>query len=92
MEELRDESGRVFRLADVAFFATALVAFVLLLLVRLEVAPFFALVGALIVSLVGIGLGLGGINAAYRAGVAALGLMANTLALVLALSIISGIG
>jgi hypothetical protein len=71
---------------------TAAVAFGCLLLVGVEVAPFLALAGALVLSLVGVGIAVGAVNASLSPGIAALALLANALAFVLVMSIVAGIG
>jgi hypothetical protein len=69
---------------------TAALAF-LLIFVGAEIAPFLFFM-AFVVSLVGVGLSVAGLSAGHRPVFAALGLGANALALVVALSIIGGIG
>ena len=84
------ETYRPTRVSEWAFLATAAAA--LLLLVAGRVVPFLPVFIAFVVALVGIGLAVAALNAGHHSLIAAVGLVANALVLVVALSIIAGIG
>jgi hypothetical protein len=85
-----DDLAPPLRIGPGASLAMAAVAFGFLLLIG--VVPFLALVGALVVSLVGVGVSVGALNAGLSPGIAVLALVANALAFVLVMSIFAGIG